>query len=153
MSARKNGRKPPGRRQDGVAAVEMALLSIVMALILLAPIMVARFLMQATLIQRAAFNAVHMIATYPQYERLNTASTPVENAQAMATEALVEGGVASSATFAVVASCPGSVNCSGKLTPTSIDIDIAADVLDPTSVLPMFRTVTITSSASDRYAN
>lgn len=151
MNARKNDRRRPGLRQDGVAAVEMALLSIVMAMILLAPIMVARFLMQAALTQRAAYNAVHMIATYPQYQRLDTSSSPVTDATAMAAEALTDGGIG---TYAIgVANCENSTNCTGKTAPTVISIRIDADVLDPTSVLPTLVTVTANSSAFDRYAN
>lgn len=141
------------RRQAGSAAVELALLSVVMAGILLAPIMIARFLMQVSLAQRAAYNAVHMLATYPQYERLNTASSPLTDAQAMATEALVGGGVALSAIGGVSAYCPGSANCTNKVAPTVVGIDISVDVLDPTSILPSLTTVNVTTSASDRYAN
>lgn len=153
MSMRTHHRLPRRRRESGTAAVEMALLSFVMAMILLAPIMVARSLMQVRLAQRAAYNAVHMIATYPPYLRLDTSSTPLAAAEAMAAEALTEGGIASTAIGTISAYCPGSAGCNNKIAPTVVGMDISADVLDPTSLLPTFTTVNVTTSASDRYAN
>lgn len=152
MSMRAHHRLPPRRREGGTAAVEMALLSFVMAMILLAPIMVARSLMQVSLAQRAAYNAVHMIATYPPFLRLDSSLSPLSEAESMATEALTAGGLAPSAVSAR-ANCPGSINCTYKVAPTVIGIDISADVLDPASVLPTFATVTVATSAADRYAN
>jgi hypothetical protein len=151
MSARKPYRPPPGHYQGGFAAVEMALLSFVMALFLLAPIMIARSLMQVTLTQRVAYNAVHMIAEYPPFQRVDTSSNPVSEATAMADEALVAGGIGS---FAVgAANCTNSTNCTNKLAPTVIGIAISADVLDPGTLLPTFTTVNVTTGASDRYSN
>lgn len=153
MNARNNDKARPGRRQEGIAAIEMGLLSFVMAMILLSPIMVARSLMQATLAQRAAYNAVHMLATYPRYERLNTASSPLADAEAMATEALVAGGITPSAIGIIRANCTSSAGCINKTPPTMTSIEISVDVLDPASVLPTLSTVNINNAAADRYAN
>lgn len=153
MTTRANFRGPPHRRQGGTAAVEMALLSFVMAFILLSPIMIARFLMQVSLAQRAAYNAVHMIATYPAYQRLQTGSTPIQEATAMLTEALVEGGINPSAIGAITPYCTGSAGCASKSVPVTVALDMSADLFDPGSVLPTFSTVTVSISAADRYAN
>lgn len=141
------------RREGGTAAVEMALLSFVMAMVLLAPIMIARSLMQVSLAQRAAYNAVHMIATYPVFQRLQAGTTPAQEAEAMATQALIDGGISPSSIEAVSAYCPGSAGCSSTFTPTTVAIDISADLLDPRALLPTLATVPVGVSATDRFAN
>jgi Flp pilus assembly pilin Flp len=152
MNRHASQRRQPKPDQRGVAAVELAVLIALILPILIAPFMVARSLMQANLAQRAAYNAIHMIATYPPYPRIDHVSKPVEEAQAMVVDALTEGGVTPPDVADISPNCATSPGCRNA-PPDLIDIGVAVEVLDPGSLLPGFGTLSVTIQSTDYYAN
>lgn len=140
-------------RQHGTAAVEMALLSFVMAGVLMAPIMIAHSLMQVTVAQRASYNAVHMLAVYPTYQRLDPSSNPIDEANATLIDQIAAAGLAPVSSDAFTISCTGSANCRATAAPAEIQINLSMDVLNLGDVAPDFSTVNLTFVAWDRYAN
>jgi Flp pilus assembly protein TadG len=146
---RRPGCAHPRNHQDGVAAVELALLSMLMLIILFAPVMIAESLLESTVVQRAAFNAGHIIATYPPLMR--QVSQPAVEAEAAVTDALVNAGLAAPTEIDIA--CPGSLSCKGVVAPKEIYVTVGVDVLDPLSTRLVFNKTSITISASDRYAN
>lgn len=151
MTCKSAFRRAPWRNQRGVAAVELALLSILMVTILFSPILIARSLMQATQAQRAAYNAAHMVATYPFYQRLQT--NPREEATAMFIAAIEASGMTPPDSENIDPSCTGSPNCRASQAPQLVQMYLSVDVLDPGAVLPSFRKVSVLIDSFDRYAN
>lgn len=150
MSAIASKQRPRMRHQEGVAAVELALLATLIFWFLASAILIAHSIMQATLVQRAANDAAHLIANYPQYLR----SDPSVNLDAeiadLVNEELISGGIPASAITGSGSYC---ISCTAKAPPTSVGAFVSAAVLDPSSALPYLNTLTITASSSDRYAN
>lgn len=140
-------------RQRGVAAVELAFLMTVIFMFLSSALLIARSLMQATVVQRAADNAAHMISTYPQYLRRDPTVDLNQEAVDMVNEAALAGGLSASAISGVGSYCPGRVSCTDKIAPTEVGLAVSADVLSPGTLLPSISTVSLAVSSSDRYAN
>lgn len=152
--------RAPGRKQwsspryqRGVAAVELAILSMVMFFFLTAPLLIARSLMQATVAQRAAFNAAHMLATYPQYLRLDPAYAPIDQSKAMLIETLDDSALGPVADGDINISCVSSANCNKSSSPTNISIILSVNVLDPSTIVPSLANVQLSISSADRYTN
>lgn len=153
MKARSRHNWSPPRYERGVAAVELALLSMVLFFFLTAPLLVARSVLQATLVQRAAYNAAHMLATYPQYLRLDPAYPPIEQASEMLIDSLNGTGLGPVTPDDVSAYCVSSTNCNKASSPTDISLSVSISVLNPNSIVPSLETVQLSVGATDRFAN
>lgn len=151
MSARgRCGRRPILLRQDGVAAVEMALLAVLIFWFMASALFIARSVMQATLVQRAVDHAAHLISNYPEYLRSDPSVNLDSEVTNLVTDELISGGMPTSAIGSVGIYC---ISCTGKTPPVSVGAYVSVNILDPSNVLPNVNTLTITASATDRYAN
>lgn len=143
----------PPRYQRGVAAVELAILSMVLFFFLTAPLLIARSLMQATIAQRATYNATHMLATYPQYLRLDPNHPPIAEVKQMLIDSLDDAHLGPVSVDDIAPTCDSSPNCSKASSPSEVSVSVLVSVLDPGSMMPTLGSVQLTPKSLDRYAN
>lgn len=118
-------------RQRGVAAVEFALLAMLLVVLLVAPLSMGRILWHYTVMQKAAHDAARYLAQVPDGE-LRTPNL-VPHAERVA-RAIVAAELADlnpgDYVPAVTVQCDG-VNCSGSASPVTVRVHIRIEVSDP----------------------
>jgi hypothetical protein len=138
-------------RQQGTAAVEMAVCAVLMSTILLGPILISQALLEATVAHRAAYNAAHLVATYPPLLRQGGAN-PADDAIAVLNQAFTDARLPATPFYVMCPDSPPSCN-DPQLVPKQITVSFGMDVLDPASMYLNFGTTHVLIKSADRYAN
>jgi Flp pilus assembly protein TadG len=128
-----NGARGARRRQRGSAAVELALILMLLFGLLTVPLLFGRVFMHYSMAQKAAHDAARFLASAPQrdirWARLDSSEIGVAAlARAIARETLAEANTGL-AVPAVDVYCDGET-CIGNTTPTKVQVIVRMSIYD-----------------------
>jgi Flp pilus assembly protein TadG len=119
-------------RERGVAAVEFALLAVLLVVLLVAPLSLGRILWHYTVMQKAAHDATRYLAQVPDGEMRTPALVAhVERvARAIVSAEMADLNPGNDAIPVVTVQCNG-VTCGGSTSPSTVRVHILLEVSDP----------------------
>lgn len=141
--------RPAGRRQRGVAAIELALMMPVLVLMLVLPLFLGRVLWHYTVIQHAAQDAARFLSKVPVSEMINTTRAPLLSGVAKAIgDQEVAGLAPGSSPCLINVFCDGGP-CAGYARPSAVRVYIQVPVED--TIFPGYMPESITLIAEVSY--